>query len=143
MMTMFNESTLILFGGLCQFGILIASAAAPRLLDWKQTLAPLKPLNRQIIWTHGAYVAGMIVAFGLLSVAAPQLLADGSPLARIVCGFIAVFWGARLLLQILVFDPREHLTTFWLALGYHTLTLVFTAVTLVYAWVAISGWFGT
>jgi hypothetical protein len=136
---MTSESTLIMIGGLCQFGILIASAAAPRLLDWKQSLAPLTPLNRQIIWIHGAYVAGCIVAFGLLSVAAPQLLADGSPLARIVCGFIAGFWGVRLLLQWFVLDPREHIRTLRLAVGYHCLTLVFIVVTVVYAWVATGG----
>ena len=139
---MFNESALILIGGVCQFGILIASASAPRLLDWKQSLGTLQPLNRQIIWTHGAYVAGMIAAFGLLSISAPQLLADGTPLARIVCSFIAIFWGVRLLLQYLVFDPREYLTTFWLAVGYHMLTLVFTVVTMIYAWVAVSPWIG-
>jgi hypothetical protein len=139
---MINASTMILIGGLGQFGILIASAAAPRLLDWKHSLSTLTPLNRQIIWTHGAYVAGFIVAFGLLSVAAPQLLADGSPLARIVCGFIATFWGVRLLLQWCVLDPREHITTFWLALGYHCLTLVFIFVAAIYAWVATIGAFG-
>ena len=132
-------SLLILIGGLCQFGILIASAATPRLLDWKRSLAPLTPLNRQIIWTHGAYVAGSIVAFGLLSVTAPQLLAGGSPLARVVCGYIAVFWGVRLLLQWFVFDPREHITGFWLAVGYHALTLVFIVLTAIYAWVAAGG----
>ncbi|MGE3243705.1 MAG: hypothetical protein AB7G28_07195 [Pirellulales bacterium] len=135
---MTSASTWIMLAGMCQFGILIASAAAPQLLDWKHSLAPLKRLNRQLIWTHGAYIAGSIAAFGLLSVVAPQLLTDGSPLARIVCGFIAVFWGVRLLLQWFVFDPAEHVTTFWLAAGYHTLTVVFLFVTCAYAFAAIN-----
>jgi len=136
---MLSPTVLIVIGGLCQFTILLASAAAPRVLDWKNSLSPLSRLNRQLIWTHGAYVAGMIAAFGLLSVAAPTILADGSPLARIVCGFIAVFWGIRLLLQWFVFDPREHITTFWHAAGYRMLTLDFMTVTAIYTWVAISG----
>lgn len=133
---MTNASTLILIAGFAQFGILIASAAAPRLLEWRHSLAPLALFNRQVIWTHGAYLAGTIVAFAFLSVIALQLLADGSPLARIVCGFIAVFWGVRLLLQFFVFDAKEQLSTFWLATGYHTLTIVFILVTSIYAWVA-------
>jgi hypothetical protein len=136
---MLNATTLIILAGLCHFGILIASAVAPQMLDWKHSLAPLKRMNRQVIWTHGAYIAGMIAAFGVLSVAAPQLLTDGSPLARIVCAFIAAFWGVRLVLQLLVLDPSEHVKTPWLAAGYHTLTLVFLFVTAVYAWSALQG----
>jgi hypothetical protein len=60
-------------------------------------------------------------------------------LARIVCGFIAVFWGIRLMLQWFVFDPSEHIATFWRAFGYRMLTLDFTMVTAIYTWVAISG----
>jgi hypothetical protein len=130
-------STLIVLGGICHFGVLTASALVPIVLDWKNTLAPLRKLNRQLIWTHGAYVVSMIVSFGLLSVSAPHLLSDGSPLARIVCGFIATFWGARLMLQFFVFDSREYLTKWWLVAGHHGLTVVFVFVTMVYAWAAL------
>jgi hypothetical protein len=131
---------LVMFGGVCHFGILIASALVPKTLHWNQTLASLTPLNRRLIWTHAGYLVGTIVCLGLLSVAAPQLLTNGSPLARIICGFVAVFWGVRLLLQFFVFDPRDYLTTWWLAAGYHTLTLVFLYNTVIYAWVvAASG----
>lgn len=136
---MLNATTLIMLAGLCHFGILIASAVAPQMLDWKHSLVPLTRMNRQVIWTHGAYIAGIIAAFGILSVAAPQLLTDGSPLARIVCAFIAVFWGARLALQLFILDPNEHLKTLWLAAGYHTLTFVFLFVATVYAWSALHG----
>jgi hypothetical protein len=109
------------------------------MLDWRHSLAPLAKFNRQVIWTHGVYLACVIASFGLISVLAPHLLADGSPLARVVCGFIAVFWGGRLFLQWFVYDPREYVNTPPLRLGYHTLTLVFMFVTTVYTWVAISG----
>ena len=64
-------------------------------------------------------------------------LAAGSGLARGVCVYIAVFWGVRVVLQF-VFDVREHLTTWWLKLGYHTLTLLFVALTALYSLIAFS-----
>jgi hypothetical protein len=132
-------STWIFLGGLAHFGILIASFSAPRMLDWKHALAPLKSFNRQVIWTHGMYLAFVIASFGLVSVLAPHLLADGSPLARVVCGFIATFWGGRLFLQWFVYDPREYVVTTPLRLGYHGLTVVFVFVTAVYGWAALAG----
>ncbi len=54
-----------------------------------------------------------------------------------MCGYIAVFWGIRLSLQA-VLDVKQHLATWWLALGYHTLTLLFLSFTLLFAWAALA-----
>ena len=132
-------ANLVLWAGVCHFGILIASALVPRVLDWKHSLAPLSKLNRQLIWTYGAYVASMILSMGILCVTVPHLLTDGSPLGRIVCGFIAVFWGARLALQFFVLDPRQYLTKWWLVAGHHALTVVFTTLTVVFVYAATVG----
>ena len=134
-----NAVSLISLGGFCHFGILIASALVPLVLDWRHALSPLPKLLRQLIWVYGGYVVLMIVAFGVLSVSVPHLLTDGSPLGRAICGFIAVFWGIRLMLQWFYLDSRAHLTTWWLKSGYHLLTVVFTFLTIAYAWVAIMG----
>jgi hypothetical protein len=63
-------------------------------------------------------------------------LANGSGLARGVSGYIAAFWGIRLALQW-VFDVREHLNTWWLKLGYHTLTVLFIGFTVIYGYAAL------
>jgi hypothetical protein len=52
-----------------------------------------------------------------------------------MCAYIAVFWGVRVVLQG-VFDVSEHLTAWWLKVGYGVLTLLFAALTLVYGWAA-------
>src|SRR3954463_3730985 len=94
----------ILFGGLLHFGILIASALVPRVLNWRADLAKLAPLSQQLVWVHGAFIVLIIVGFGTLSVAMPGELASGSVLARGVCLLIAFFWACRLAVQFLVFD---------------------------------------
>ena len=124
---------LIITSGLMHFAILTASALVPRVLDWHSELAKLPALLRQLVWVHGGYIVSMIVAIGTVSVLLPTELTTGSPLARSVCGFIAVFWGARLVLQLLFFEPAGFLKSAVLKLGYHSLTIAFTFLTAVYA----------
>ena len=131
-------TNLLLLGGVCHFGILLASALVPRVLDWKAELKHLSPLSRHLVWTHGGFIVLTIVAFGVISVLNARGLADGSRLSRSVAGFIAAFWLARLAIQLFVFDARPFLTSRWLALGYHALTVVFTYLGVVYAWAAVA-----
>ena len=135
-----NLATWILIGGVLHFGILLASALTPRVLDWKSSLRTLDPLLRQLVWVHGAFVVLMIVLFGMISVSMPGELASGATLARAVCGGIAAFWGIRLAIQFFVFDAREYLTKPLLKLGYHGLTMVFLYNSVVYALAALQPW---
>ncbi len=120
-----NLPLLIWLAGILHFGILLASALVPRVLDWRRELAQLDPLTRQLVWVHGAFIVLIIVGFGVVSIGLPAELAGGSRLARAVCGFIAVFWLARLTLQYTFFSAQPYLRTPFLRRGYHGLTCVF------------------
>ena len=135
-MTPTTLTTLLLLAGVCHFGILVASALVPRVLDWKGELTRLSPLSRHLVWTHGAFIVLTIVAFGVISVTNARELADGSKLSRCVAGFIAAFWLARLGIQLFLFDAKPFLTSRFLKLGYHGLTAVFAYLGVVYAWAA-------
>ena len=96
--------TLIQLGGLVHFGILIASALTPGVLEWRRHLAGLPPLLRQLFWVYGSFIVLVIISFGAISITQPGALASGEPLARAICAMIAVFWSARLAVQWFVFD---------------------------------------
>jgi hypothetical protein len=130
--------TLIRIAGICHFGILIASALTPKVLDWRNELRKLNPLSRHMIWTHGAFIVLTILAFGTVSVSLPEQISAGTPLARAIAAFIGIFWLARLAIQFFLFDARPHLTTKFLTLGYHGLTIVFTYLAAVYVIAAFS-----
>ena len=132
-----NLARLILVGGVLHFGILIASALVPRVLDWKVELGKLALLSRQLIWVHGAFIVLVIVGFGSLAMIAPVELASGSTLARGVCLFVALFWAARLAVQFFVFDAKPFLTSGLLRLGYHGLTAVFLYQAVVFGIAAV------
>ncbi len=126
----------ILIAGMGQLLILFASALVPIQLEWKQRLAELPRLVRQLFWVYGGYVVITIIAQGVLAIAMSETLASGTPLARMVCGYSAVFWGVRLALQAWL-DVKIFLTNLWLKLGYHILTAGFVYLTIVYAWAAM------
>jgi len=127
---------LIFFAGIGQLCVLIASALVPIRLNWKTDLLILPRLHRQLYWIYGGYVVLAIIALGLVSLLNAAELAGGTLLARSVCGYIALFWGIRLALQAIL-DVQGHLDTWWLKAGYHTLTLLFTTFTMIFAWAAL------
>jgi hypothetical protein len=129
-------ANLILAGGVAQLGVLVASALVPFRLNWRTELRSLSRLHRQMHWVYGGYVVLAIVAFGLISIVNARELAAGSGLARGFCLYVAAFWGVRVALQG-VFDVKEHLTAWWLKLGYHLLTLLFLGLTALYAAAAL------
>ena len=130
--------TIIQIAGGVQISILIASALVPLRLNWRHSLDGLPKLHQQLFWIYGGYVVLGILSLGLICLINPTELASGSLLARSVCTYIAVFWGLRLSLQTIL-DAKPFLTTWWLATGYHLLTVAFTLLTLTFIWAACHG----
>lgn len=127
-----NLETLLIAAGLGHFGILIASFLVPHALDWKHQLAPLHPFLRSLFWVYGGFIVLTIASLGVLTLLHSHAMAIGEPVARSLAAFIAIFWSARLVVQFLIFDPRDFLTTRWRRIGYHTLTAAFVAQISVY-----------
>jgi len=125
--------TAIFVAGFGQLSVLVASSLVPVRLDWRNTLAPLPVLVRQLFWVYGGYVVLSIVSLGLICVFQAKELAAGSGLARAFCAYATLFWGIRLSLQSFL-SVRPFLTTWWLHCGYHLLTVLFTGFTIVFAW---------
>ena len=128
--------TLITLGGIFHFGILIASALVPQVLDWRAQLRKLDPLSRQLIWVHGGFIVLIIIGFGVVSLLVASEVESGSLAVRAICGLVSVFWLARLAVQWTVFDAGPYLTRPLLRLGYHGLTVVFAYLGVVYGWAA-------
>ena len=127
---------LIFAAGAGQLCVLVASALVPLRLNWREELQCLPRLHRQMYWVYGGYVVLSIIAFALLSIVNAGELASGGGLARGFCAYVAVFWGVRLALQA-VFDVKNFLTTWWLTLGYHVLTLLFVTFTTIFTVAAL------
>jgi hypothetical protein len=130
---------LVVAAGAGQLALAAASLAIPRVLGWREETARLSPLTRRVFWTYAGYILGFHVAFGLLSTLRPGLLLDGSPLATGVCAFIAVYWGARLVIQFAWFRRAHVPSSLRDRLAEAALVALFVALTLIYG---AAAWFG-
>ena len=130
--------TVVRAAGLGQLALAAASTAIPAVLGWRRETAMLRPLTRQVFWTYAGYILGIHVGYGLLSSLRPASLLDGSPLATAVTGFIALHWGVRLALQLLVFDRRDAPPGWHVRAAEASLVTLFVVLTVVYgvAWAA-------
>jgi hypothetical protein len=128
---------LLQFAAVLQLLILIASASTPRVLNWRTNLAALHPFLRKLFWVYGAFIVMVIIAFAILTFLHAEAMAAQEPVARSLCVFIAIFWGARLVVQFAIFDPRPFLTNWLYLFGYHALTIAFAFLIFVYGKAAI------
>jgi hypothetical protein len=133
-----NMETLVRIGGVLQLGVLTAAGLVPTVLDWRRQLASADRLVRQLMWVYAGYVVLMIASLGLLSLLQADALLSGTPLARTVTGFIALFWSIRLAIQLFVFDAEPYLTNRFLRLGHHGLTVTFMYLSIVFTWATLA-----
>ena len=128
---------LVVAAGAGQLVLVVASLAIPRVLRWPEDLARLRTLTRQVFWTYAGYIWATNLSFGLLSAFEPDWLLDRSPLAGAVCGFIAAYWGARVVIQFAYFDRSDAPRGRRYALAEAALVALFVGLTLVYGGLAL------
>lgn len=90
--------------GALQIVLALLHLAFPKRFQWKEELARLSPLNRQIFHVHTFFICVVLVMIGALSLFAADALLEPTRLSRLVLGGIATFWGLRLLCQWFVYD---------------------------------------
>lgn len=92
--------------GVLQILLALAHVAFPRFFAWREELARLSLLNRQIFYVHNFFICLVLVLFGSLNLAcADELLATGR-LNRAILAGITLFWSVRLLFQFFVYSPH-------------------------------------
>ena len=124
-------------GGVIHFLILFASAMAPRVMKWDTHLAKLPLMLRQMFWVYGVFIVLVIVSFGTLTLMNAPEMAAGQGVGRGLSVVIAIFWAARLGVQLFIFDVGPFLTNWFYRLGYHLLTLAFVILVSIYGYAAI------
>lgn len=110
-------------------GLLLLGLAAlhfffPRRFGWKEDLAQLSLLNRQIFLVHFVFIVLILLLLGTLCLFFTPLLLARSSLARVVLSGMIVFWLVRLIVQLFVYDPA-----LWRGNRFNTVVhLLFTAL---------------
>jgi hypothetical protein len=94
----------IQFAGLLHFLIAAANFIAPRMLHYRENLARVSPIIRQIFHVHATYIVLVLVGFGVICLLFPGDLMGASRLGRFLCGFLALFWALRVAVQLGFYD---------------------------------------
>jgi hypothetical protein len=120
----------------------IASFWIPKALGWREKLAGLTPLMRELWWTYSIYVWGSHVFFAVLTLGFGDWLTSRSGPATAMSAFMLLWWSVRLWLQFFGFDLREIADRRANRIAKHLLTLLFTGLVVLFgslvAWNA--GW---
>ena len=90
----------------CLFIVLALSHIIfPRYFNWKQELAKLSLVNRQIMVVHSFFVALLVLLIGLLCLTSAHELIT-TPLGKRITLGLGIFWGARLLIQFVGYSSK-------------------------------------
>jgi len=124
---------LLRIAGLAQVVLVGGSLAIPRVLNWRNELAKVQPLIKQMFWTYAAYILVINLCFGLLSLLDYKELLNGSTLALLITGFIAVYWISRVLIQFFYFDRTNFPAGKWNRLAELLLVVLFIFLSMIYS----------
>jgi uncharacterized sodium:solute symporter family permease YidK len=106
--------------GAVQVAIILANVILPAKLDVRAGMASVPRFLRQVFVVHWGYIIFVVFLFSLLCFLFPAELAGGSALGRFLSGAMAVFWFARLLLQLFYYDAQMRRENRGLDLAYLT-----------------------
>ena len=108
--------------GLLHFVTLVLACLTPIPPEWEENLARLPEVHRRFAVAQNVFIGAVIAIAGLISAFFAPLLIEGTALARVICGCIALWWGGRLVVLPWL-GAHHHLRTRWLRLGYRLLLL--------------------
>lgn len=109
---------------------------AIRRFQYRENLAKVSPLVREIFWVHHLFIVLVLGAFAALCLCFAPEMAGASTLGRFLSGFLAVFWSLRVGVQVFVYDSEvKRQNPQWNAL----FLLAFAYLSVVFALAAILG----
>ena len=134
----------LLIGGWSLVILCIGSFWIPKVLGWREKLAGLTPLMRELWWTYSAYVWGSHVLFAVLALGFGEWLMGGTGAAMAMCIFMLLWWTVRLWLQFFGFDFGEIKDIPPTRIAKGLLTLLFVGLFILYASLVCwnAGWLG-
>lgn len=92
--------------GVVQLLITSVNFFLPTKLRYAENLSKVSTIIRQIFVVHSVYIVLVLLGLSGLCLAFAPELAGATRLGRCLSGFIAVFWGVRVPIQIFYYDAK-------------------------------------
>jgi hypothetical protein len=114
--------------------LVVVNLFVPRRFRWREEMAGLSLLNRQIFLVHSAFIILLLALFAALLLTCGDVLLEGTRLSRAFLLGLTIFWGVRMLAQWFYYSPAV-----WRGNTFNTLMhYVFSA-----AWVYVTATFAS
>jgi hypothetical protein len=91
--------------GFCLILLALMHVTFPRKFDWKNELASLSVMNRQMMYVHTFFIAFIVFLIGILCLTSSSELMTTELGRRISLG-LGVFWAVRLYFQFFVYSSE-------------------------------------
>lgn len=122
----------LMVGGGSLVILAIASFWIPKALGWKEKLAGLTPLMRELWWTYSFYVWASHVFFAVMTLGFSDWLTSRTGAAAAMSAFMGLWWSVRLYLQFFGFDLSEVDDSRFNRLAKHLLTALFSGLVILF-----------
>ena len=105
----------------------------PKYFHWKQQLAQLNLINRQMMKVHTFFIALIVFLMGILCLKnSTALVATG--LGKTISLGLFIFWSARLMVQIFIYSPK-----LWLGKPFETtIHIIFLSLWIYASWIFLT-----
>jgi len=104
---------LLWLAGLVQVAIASANLFLPAKLKYRENLAHVSPIIRQIFVVHSVYIVGVVLLFAAATLGFAGEIASGHGLGRFLAAAIAVFWLLRAPVQLFYYDATLRKENRW------------------------------
>jgi hypothetical protein len=91
--------------GLVMAALVVVNLFVPRRFRWREELARLSLVNRQIFQVHSVFLVLTLGMFSALLLTSSDALLEPSRLSRAVLLGLTIFWGLRMLMQWWFYSP--------------------------------------
>jgi hypothetical protein len=85
--------------------LVVVNLFVPARLHWREEMARLSLVNRQIFEVHSIFIVLMLALFSALLLASGDALLQRTRLSRAVLIGLTVFWALRMLMQWFYYSP--------------------------------------
>lgn len=86
--------------------LVVVNLFVPGRLRWREELARVSLVNRQIFQVHTVFIILILAMFAVLLLTSADALLEPTRLSRLVLGGLTIFWGLRLLTQFFYYSPE-------------------------------------
>ena len=85
--------------------LVVVNLFVPGHLRWRDEMAGLSLINRQIVEVHHTFIVLIVALFSTMLLTSSDALLQPTRLSRMVLGCLTVFWALRMLVQWFYYSP--------------------------------------